>query len=102
LLLVMLLEERSPISALLREEGLDETLLRQDLDAGDAALLVSVEVVLDRALDQAESLGSHYTGTEHLLLTLAADEMGRRLLIEQGLNPEAIRQRVRAQLQKRE
>lgn len=101
LLLVMLLEERSPISALLREQGLDETLLRQDLDAGDAAMLVSVEVVLDRALDQAESLGSHYTGTEHLLLTLAVDEMGRRLLIEQGLNPEVIRQRVKAQLQKR-
>lgn len=101
LLLVMLLEERGPISALLREQGLDETRLRQDLDDGDPALLVSVDVVLDRALDQAESLGSHYTGTEHLLLTLAADEMGRRLLIEQGLNPELIRQRVKSQLQKR-
>jgi ATP-dependent Clp protease ATP-binding subunit ClpA len=103
LLLVMLLEERGPISALLREQGLDEIRLRQDLDSGDeASLLVSVEVVLDRALNQAESMGSHYTGTEHLLLTLAADEMGRRLLIEQGLNPEVIRQRVKAQLQKRE
>lgn len=102
LLLVMLMEERSPISALLREEGLDEFHLRQGLDAGDANLLVSIEVVLDRALDQAESLGSHFTGTEHLVLTLTADEVGRRLLIEQGMNPEAIRQRVRTQLQKRD
>jgi len=100
LLLVMSLEERSPISALLREEGLDERRLRQGLDNADAPLLVSIEVVLDRALDQAESLGSHYTGTEHLLLTLTADETGRHLLIEHGVNPEAIRQRVRAQLRK--
>jgi ATP-dependent Clp protease ATP-binding subunit ClpA len=100
LLLVMLLEERSPISALLREEGLDEGRLREDLDAAAVPLLVSIEVVLDRALDQAESLGSHYTGTEHLLLTLTADETGRRLLIEQGMNPETIRGRVKTQLRK--
>jgi ATP-dependent Clp protease ATP-binding subunit ClpA len=100
LLLVMLLEERSPISALLRDEGLDESRLRQGLDSADAPLMVSIEVALDRALDQAESLGSHYTGTEHLLLTMTADEAGRHLLIEHGLNPEAIRQRVKAQLRK--
>jgi ATP-dependent Clp protease ATP-binding subunit ClpA len=100
LLLVMLMEERSPISALLREQGLDEGQLRQGLDTASDALMVSVEVVLDRALDQAESAGSHYTGTEHLLLTLTADEMGRQLLIEQNVDPDEIRQRVRAQLQK--
>lgn len=100
LLLVMLLEERSPISVLLREEGLDEMRLRESLDSAAASLLVSIEVVLDQALDQAESLGSHYTGMEHLLLTLTADETGRRLLIEQGMNPEAIRGRIKMQLHK--
>jgi ATP-dependent Clp protease ATP-binding subunit ClpA len=98
LLLVMLLEERGPISALLREEGLDEARLRTALDDNDAAMLVSIEVVLDRALDQAESLGSHYTGTEHLLLTLTADENGRQLLNSQGIDPDVIRARVKERL----
>jgi ATP-dependent Clp protease ATP-binding subunit ClpA len=99
LLLVMLMEERSPISALLRESGLDENQLRAGLDKAEAPLLVSIEVVLDRALDQAESLGSHYTGTEHLLLTLAADENGQALLRSQAIDPESVRQRIRQRLQ---
>ncbi len=100
LLLVMLLEDRSPISALLYDEGLDEARLRSGLDTGDAVLLVSIEVVLDQALDQAESLGSHYTGTEHLLLTFTADETGRQLLIQQGIDPDVIRARVTAGLRR--
>jgi ATP-dependent Clp protease ATP-binding subunit ClpA len=98
LLLVMLMEERSPISALLRESGLDESRLREGLDAGESSMLVSIEVVLDQALDQAESLGSHYTGTEHLLLTMTADDAGRDLLHTYGLNPDAIRAQVKGRL----
>ncbi len=98
LLLVMLLEERSPISVLLHESGLDDTALRNRLDEGDAALLVSIEPVLNRALDQAESLGSHYTGTEHLLLTLAADEQGSNLLTVLGIDSVALVERVRLHL----
>ncbi len=96
LLLVLLQEERSPISAQLRASGLDEERLRRGLEAGDTALLVSLEVVLNRALAQAESLGSHYTGTEHLLLTLAADEAGTDLLRSYGLDPAEIRRRITA------
>lgn len=99
LLLVMLQEERSPVAALLRASGLDETALRADLPTGGGDLLVSVEVVLDRALDQAESVGSHYTGTEHLLLTLTADETGRDLLQRYGINADDLRARVQSQLQ---
>lgn len=99
LLLVMLLEERSPISVLLRESGLDESSLRHKLDEADPALLVSVEIVLDRALNQAERLGSHYTGTEHLLLTLASDEHGALLLKQFNVDPIQIQERVTVQLQ---
>lgn len=98
LLLVMLLEERSPTSAMLREAGLDEKTLRHKLAEADPAMLVSIEVVLNRALDQAERLGSHYTGTEHLLLTLAADEQGKALLQPFGVNPSALRERIIAHL----
>ncbi len=99
LLLVMLLEERSPTSAMLREAGLDESGLRRKLAEADPTLLVSVEVVLNRALDHAEHMGSHYTGTEHLLLTLAADEHGMALLQPFGVNPSALRERIIAHLQ---
>jgi ATP-dependent Clp protease ATP-binding subunit ClpA len=98
LLLEMLLEERSPISTLLRESGLEESALRERLERGDAALLVSLEGVLNWALDQAESLGSHYTGTEHLLLTLTADENGSALLESFSIDAEDLRERVRAHL----
>lgn len=99
LLLVMLLEERSPTSTLLREAGLDESALRRKLTEADPTLLVSIEVVLDRALDQAERLGSHYTGTEHLLLTMAADEQGTGLIQTFGVNVSALRERIVAHLQ---
>lgn len=90
LLLMLLLEERSSISTLLRGSGLDETRLRHDLEAGDPVLLVTLETVLGRVLDTAQSMSSHYTGTEHLLLTLAADENGVLLLRRYGLDPVAL------------
>ncbi len=98
LLLVMLLEERSPISKLLYQSGLEENALRQRLEESDAGLLMSIEAVLNRALDQAESLGSHYTGTDHLLLTLAADENGSAVLEGMGVNAHDLAEQVRAQL----
>ncbi len=100
LLLVMLQEERSPVAALLRGAGLDESALRGDLQTGGGDLLVSVEVVLDRALDHAEGVGSHYTGTEHLLLTLTTDETGRDLLRRYGIDADDLRGRVQSQLRR--
>lgn len=90
LLLIMLLEDRSPIAALLRAGPLDERRLRAELDAGVPALLVSLEPVLNRALDTAQHQGSHYTGTEHLLLTLAADDDGAALLYRFGVDAAAL------------
>lgn len=94
LLLVLLLEERSSISALLRAAGLDERRLRRELEDGDTALFASLEDILNRALDQAQTLGSHYTGTEHLLLTLAATEAGGALLRRYGLDPDGLRRLI--------
>lgn len=90
LLLMLLLEERSSISALLRGDGLEEAHLRRELENGDPLLLTTLETVLDRVLDTAQSMGSHYTGTEHLLLTLAADKNGMALLRRYGLDPDAL------------
>ncbi|MBL8161395.1 MAG: hypothetical protein JNJ61_05365 [Anaerolineae bacterium] len=98
LLLILLMEERSPTSALLREAGLQEEALRQRVEAAEPPLLVSVEVVLNRALDQAERLGSHFTGTEHLLLTLTSDEHGTTLLNHLGIDGDKLREQLTQQL----
>lgn len=98
LLLVLLYEERSSTYALLRDSGLDEARLRRALDNQDAVLLVSIEGVLNIALDRAESMGSHYTGTEHLLLTLLLDPSGMSVLEKFGVSTEDLRRRLEAQL----
>lgn len=99
LLLVMLLEERSPISSQLRRYGLDEARLRAGLDAAHTALLASLEPVLAQARDQAERLGSHYTGTEHLLLTLADDDRSAPILEAYGIAVDALRAQLLADLE---
>jgi ATP-dependent Clp protease ATP-binding subunit ClpC len=98
LLLMLALEPRSPTSALLRECGLDEARVRQGLDRRDPGLLLSVETVLERAFDRAQRMGSHYTGTEHLLLTVAQDEAGAALLRQYGVDPEDVCRRLERHL----
>ncbi|MGQ9888269.1 MAG: Clp protease N-terminal domain-containing protein [Aggregatilineales bacterium] len=80
LLLALLLEERGPMAALLRASGLDQSCLRACLDKRDPLPLESVELVLAQAQDHADNMGSHYTGTEHLLLALALAPAGAGLL----------------------
>ncbi len=98
LVLVLLHEKRSSTYRLLQESGLDEARLRQGLDVHDGVLLTSIESVLNIALDRAESVGSHYTGTEHLLLTLLLDPTGISMLEYYGVDTNAIRYRLETQL----
>lgn len=72
LALALALEERSSTALLLRQSGLDAEGLWRALSRGDAALLMSIEPALDAAVEWAQYMGSHYTGTEHLLLALTA------------------------------
>jgi ATP-dependent Clp protease ATP-binding subunit ClpC len=98
LLLVLYKEERSSTYILLQNSGLDESRLRQGLDAEDSVLLVSIEGILNIALDRAESMGSHYTGTEHLLLTLLLDPTGISVMEQYGVHTDDMRRRLESQL----
>jgi ATP-dependent Clp protease ATP-binding subunit ClpA len=98
LLLVLLQERRSSTSALLRAGGLDEAQLYAKLVARETPLMMTVEIVLSRVPDHVERLGSHYSGTEHLLLTLCLDDAGARLLRHCGLDPDALARRLLADL----
>ncbi len=98
LLLVLSGERRSICSRLLHESGLDAAALEANLIKQRPATGGMLEDVIDRAVDRAESLGSHYTGTDHLLLSLAQNPRGARLLRRYGVNPQRLAKQLRAVL----
>jgi ATP-dependent Clp protease ATP-binding subunit ClpA len=94
LLLELAREGRSPTAQLLRDAGLDEDRLERGLEAGDPLLLVGMEGLLTQVLDLVERIGSHYTGTEHLLLTLAQHPAGSAALRAYGADTDFLRRRL--------
>jgi hypothetical protein len=51
--------------------------------------------LIDRAVDRAEALGSHYTGTEHLLLAMTLLLEGQALLMDCGVDIDFLQYRLR-------
>jgi ATP-dependent Clp protease ATP-binding subunit ClpC len=96
LLLVMVQETRSPTSPMLRACGLDEARLREGLAQGDALLLASIDPILSQLRDLVEQVGSHYTGTEHLLLALIHDPAGRAALHTYGVQMDSLERHLQA------
>lgn len=91
LLLALFYEQRGITASILIQSGFDENRMKAAVDAKDPSLLVSIELLLDAAQNQAERLGSHYIGTDHLLLTLAQIPAGAALLQGYGVAPDKIR-----------
>lgn len=100
LVLVMMREYRSPASALLRNT-INEADVYRAVNNQDPTALISIEGVIMLSEEQAQNLGSHYTGTEHLLLALIEDEDGTRLLSQFGAKPEHLRQVIEETLKKK-
>jgi ATP-dependent Clp protease ATP-binding subunit ClpA len=100
LLLVLARERRSVCAKLLRDAGLDDAALETALSKPRPATGGPYEDVIDRAVDRAERFGSHYTGTDHLLLTLARDPRGARLLRKYHADPRAVVKQLEAMLAK--
>jgi ATP-dependent Clp protease ATP-binding subunit ClpA len=95
LLLVLAGERRSVCARLLREAGFDSAALESSLIKPRPATGGRLEDVIDRAVDRAEALGSHYVGSDHLLLALALNPRGSRLLRKYGVDPKVIAQQLR-------
>jgi ATP-dependent Clp protease ATP-binding subunit ClpA len=98
LLLVLARERRSICAQMLHDHHLDDVALNASLSKSRPATGGMLEDLVDRAVDRAESFGSHYTGTEHLLLTLALDHRGARLLIRYGVDPKELIRQMRDHL----
>jgi ATP-dependent Clp protease ATP-binding subunit ClpA len=58
--------------------------------------MVGIEFILSQVRDLVEKVGSHYTGTEHLMLTLLADPVGESVLRTYGVNPDQLRMRLQS------
>jgi ATP-dependent Clp protease ATP-binding subunit ClpA len=91
LLLTLAREQRSMASQILREQKLNQAALAavlgqcgSDTQKGRAGIL---EDVIDHAVDRADQLGTHYTGTEHMLLALALNDHGAQLLEQHNVDP---------------
>ncbi len=91
-LLALAQEGRSFSSVLLREYRLDR------LDAASWNGARGLDAVMERAYAQAERLGSHYTGTEHLLLAVSRDPGIAALLADYGADAEVLCQRLERHL----
>lgn len=98
LLKVLISERRSLTSALLLENHLNGDTLQAMLEAQHENTLITLETVMLEAKEHAQNMGSHFTGTEHLLLAMAANDACALLLDECGASPEELRTTLESKL----
>lgn len=89
LLMVLALERRSIAPHLLLETGfiaerLAEDLLKLEPEAALSA--AELDEVIDCAVEQAQMMGTHYTGTDHLLLAMTMVASSQMLLARCGVD----------------
>jgi ATP-dependent Clp protease ATP-binding subunit ClpA len=98
LLLVLIRERRSSIPSVLEKVALQAQRIDALLRDGDPDALHPIDTVMLKASDQARALGSHFTGTEHLLLALTTEPTGIRLLSKLGVSADDLRDLIARQL----
>lgn len=100
LMMALAQEKRSPAGRLLRECGLDEDQLAWDTATSAVPSSADdMEELLDDAVFAAERLGSHYTGTDHLVLVLCQNRHGKRALARYGVNANTLQTCIKALFQ---
>lgn len=94
LLLMLAQERRSMASRILHENGLDQMRLQAAVDVlaqeNKKEQENILEEVIDCAMDRAGQLGTHYTGTDHILLALTQIDQGKTLLHRFGADPGTV------------
>ncbi len=95
LILALSQEKRSPAGRLLAACGLDANRMVADFPyratQADGSLL---EEILDEAVLFAERMGSHYTGTDHIILVLTSNHNGARILTRYGVDLPMLTRRI--------
>lgn len=101
LLVGMARERRSITATILADARLNIKTLLNGLNRRDAMFLTSVETVFPPAVELSRRFGSHYTGTEHLLLAFVGHDTGATILSECDCDPQVLRSAVEKQLSSR-
>lgn len=110
LLLALIREEGGVAARVMRELGLEVSRVSEIVerltppgqhDGGKIDLSPGTQQVLQYAFEEAESLGTEYVSTEHLLLGLVryGDGIALNVLRRLGVTPEQIRRQVRRVMQ---
>jgi len=94
LLLALAQEKRSPGALTLPRCGLNQTALQDALRRPHLSTATHLEEVLDEAVFYAEQMGSHYTGTDHIIMALARHERGMWLLLKFRVDVERLQREV--------
>lgn len=102
LLVVLARERRSMSSRWLCDAGLNlaalEAAVSRMLPEEALVQAALLEDVIDSAVNHADGLGMHYTGTDHMLLALALHGHGAPLLRAYGVDPVALAETLRRAL----
>ena len=98
LLLALSNERRGITSNFLKQSGLDSERLKIEITSQERMVFVSLENVLEEAINQAEKYGSHYLGADHILLALALNNEGSKLMTGYNVSVEKIRRLIQKQL----
>lgn len=104
LLLALTRERRSVAYRILPHCNFDANQLATDVPKLPAQSIESesmLDHLIDRAVDRAEALGSHYTGTEHILLAMTLEPRLSRFLTDYGADIESLQEHLREALRRR-
>jgi ATP-dependent Clp protease ATP-binding subunit ClpA len=99
-ILYALMEERRGVtSQLLQQCGVQTQQLQAHLEITATDIAVSIEDLLQEAVDEAEKLGHHYVGANHLLLVLVSNTQTAILLERYGVANEKLKRLLTKHLQ---
>lgn len=98
LLLALYQERRGVTSSFLKQSGLDDEHLLSHLSSTKHLKFISLDPIIELAINQAEKYGSHYLGADHLLLALTLHPDGMLLLAHYGVSVDKVRRLVQKQL----
>jgi ATP-dependent Clp protease ATP-binding subunit ClpA len=91
LLVALANERRGPTQGFLNQGGLNVSKLKDEMDVPSRYSFVSLESVLEEAMNQAEKLGSHYLGADHILLALSINGQASEMLGHFEVSVEKLR-----------
>ena len=98
LLLALSNERRGITSNILKQSGLNHQNLDDGVKDKNRVIFVSLERVLEEAINQAEKHGTHYLGADHILLALTRDREGMATLERYGVSVDKVRRLLQKEL----